>query len=301
MDGKSLHALEAQVFGGSDSEEGRTLRIRTCWQGYGQEAFPRMNDDTNKNIKRSAIPAGSAFTLAFDTPRPPTKSDECWQLALALLCMLGGLGARTRRGFGSLAITDIESWAGTDVISALLKPQWLHDPDKSQHIKSQFQNSLKTLIERLRTSANVTSNDDNNIGDFSVLSKLNTRIWVITPSNTPNGLWGSWDAAMDSLRKGFYRPLKTYLHRSEIGCAHRNDRRASPLVIQIKQCPVPTRSGIGTENGYFGVAVEFRHRKSALDLKWIDKDPKQSKTLASFIADNSLHTNLKIEGIRPWN
>jgi CRISPR-associated protein Cmr1 len=61
---------------------------------------------------RKALPAGASFTLDILT-RPDVVDNDmkrAWLGSLWLLTHIGGLGSRSRRGFGSLRLTDWRNW-----------------------------------------------------------------------------------------------------------------------------------------------------------------------------------------------
>ena len=104
-----MKALESEVFG--STEGASSVRIRT----YPRKSNPGkahlcMNDDGGStfkgnrraNIRRPAFREGSEFELCI---RCEFGSSSIVLGSLWLLAMLGGVGARVRRGFGSLAMS----------------------------------------------------------------------------------------------------------------------------------------------------------------------------------------------------
>lgn len=115
-----LRTLEGAVFGNTDRQSPTAIRIidppepehlerpawcrgpGASWIGYlAGQGLAKPADDGCR-LRRSYIPAGSRFGLQLRF-----SDDDTATLTLAalwLLCRYGGLGARTRRGFGGLTI-----------------------------------------------------------------------------------------------------------------------------------------------------------------------------------------------------
>lgn len=116
-----LKKKEASVFGSADTGQGLRLRPigRPAWTkeiitspagdakaylGYGPMNY---NDETrqfsthNKFTFRDAIPAGTAFSFAASGTKQQIKE---LRNCLTLLHLFGGIGARSRRGWGSVKI-----------------------------------------------------------------------------------------------------------------------------------------------------------------------------------------------------
>jgi len=128
-----LHAREAVVLGSADIGQGVRIRPvgRPAWKretistpagdakaylGYGPLNY---NDDTkqfsshNKFTFRDAIPAGTAFSFAASGTAQQIKE---LQACLILLHLFGGIGARSRRGWGSVEVESAE-------MPSLVKPE----------------------------------------------------------------------------------------------------------------------------------------------------------------------------------
>ena len=118
---QQLHKEEGALFGlaakahGKEKVGGQSvfrLRIRDDESTAGKESvrgIPYLLGQglTGKN-ERPFLGSGSDFTV-YCYPSPQMSSEQSVQLEQALLClgMLGGLGARSRKGLGSLSIQDL--------------------------------------------------------------------------------------------------------------------------------------------------------------------------------------------------
>lgn len=90
------------------------------------------------NEPRRAIPPGTKFDLVLTVPRPERlsrRARRAWLAALWLLGHLGSLGTRSRRGFGSLALTqwgceDSGRLSWQDELEALPTLERVRTPDQ---------------------------------------------------------------------------------------------------------------------------------------------------------------------------
>lgn len=130
---EGLHSTEAMVFGSADTGQGLRIRPigRPAWKaeeitapagdakaylGYGPLNYSEATrgfSSHNKFTFRDAIPAGTAFSFAASgTSRQIEELRSC----LILLHLFGGIGARSRRGWGSVEVESPE-------IPSLVKPE----------------------------------------------------------------------------------------------------------------------------------------------------------------------------------
>jgi len=155
-------------------------------------------------------------------------------ISLWLLSMLGGIGARWRRGFGSIKLK--------------INNQTEYEDFSFEYPANKVEEVLKTHL--YNNASQWTSFSSN----FPILK--NTKIYYLKPSGYR---WNTWQQTMNDLRDKFYRAFKKKIGFSSIGSA--NPREASPLVIQIKQ----------TQGGeFFGIVLVFRkyfrHRDIQLEI-----------------------------------
>ncbi len=238
---KALKALESEVFG--STEGASSARIRTYLRASKPgEAHLCMNDKGNRraNIRRPAFLEGSEFELCI---RCEFGSSSIVLGSLWLLAMLGGVGARVRRGFGSLAMSP-EDEATEKVLEDFGLSFSYPNTASLEELAEYLEESLKEIKKRFRDLASRRSAlGTSSTVRFPVLSAWRARLWLIKPQH---GFWAGWKEAMEDLREKVYRAYKTNQQLNEIGSA--SPRLASPLIIQIKR----------TEGGkYFGVLLAF--------------------------------------------
>ncbi|GBE26292.1 hypothetical protein BMS3Bbin03_00204 [bacterium BMS3Bbin03] len=100
---KQLREKEGKIFGSSEEEIGRStfrLIIKGDFETKSEKPLPHHFND-NKSFQLPAIKAGTSFQILTD-------AGESLHNLFILTSILGGLGKRSRRGFGSFAITHID-------------------------------------------------------------------------------------------------------------------------------------------------------------------------------------------------
>jgi CRISPR-associated protein Cmr1 len=121
---KALHDLESSVFGSTDFGSPIHVRLRPLGgelQSNTEKILPHKED--RKAGSRKAIRAGQRFELTLSLPY--RVGQEVWEAAIAALRMtvtFGGVGLRSRRGYGTLRIVE-----STDSILLPASPTSLQD------------------------------------------------------------------------------------------------------------------------------------------------------------------------------
>ena len=209
LDVDKLRKFENEVFGSTENGCLFYMRILNFPQNIG-DAYLCMNDRREKGqngarndyykIKRSAYLPNQNFEISFKF-FPHFKYQNELENSLMLLSLFGGIGARWRRGFGSVQIENFKL--------------------KSDTLES-LSNEIRVKIKNLRGS--------NKPDNFTSIS--NTKIYLIKPKGK---FWNSWESAMNDLRDNFYRKMKNQLKTNRIAYRPYGDREVSPLIIQIKK------------------------------------------------------------------
>ncbi len=195
-----LRKFESEIFGSTENSSLFYMRLLEEPQGK-EDAYLCMNDKSRSSIRRNSFSPSQSFELSFKF-FPHFKYQDEIENSLMLLSLFGGIGARWRRGFGSVQIENSK-----------LKSNTLEN----------LSNEVTEKIKNLK---------GNNKPD-NFLSISNTKIYLIKPKDK---FWTSWDSAMDDLRVNFYRELKRSLGVAKIACKPSSgNREVSPLIIQIKK------------------------------------------------------------------
>lgn len=281
----ALHELEARVFGATDGAS--AVRVRTSPKKLEgpEDAFLRMNDARPirqgvRAARRAALSPGSTFEIKLEAPSFRTL--QVAAQALWMTSALGGVGNRSRRGFGSLFL----QWEGAEVGSrgqAALPELACKDADLTSAA-----NWLQGGLGLVRRTYGEFAGDrrrgmENARPSFSVLAPGRARLWVVGPGN---GLWREWTQAIDDLRERFYRPFKGHLGADSIGRRYGagpdGTGLLSPLAIQIKK----TAAG-----GYFGVLLAFENSR------YFDRDGEKWAKLEELLGQVAREGNLATRGV----
>jgi len=215
---------------------------------------------TGDEPERYAIQPGTTFELELML-RPGASADRAFEQAygaLWLLTHLGGIGARSRRGAGSLQVARIIEADNLPSGFPLLEVQ----SDTPKGLQEELQQGLKQLREILTriTGASTTITSPS---AFDVLHSDACKIWVVEEA------FNSWEEALDAVGRQMQqfrsrrppdyqnvknavqgRPLTQPVQRAAFGLpivfyyrslqgtrgtleGEHHDRRSSPLLIRV--------------------------------------------------------------------
>ncbi len=198
---KELFDKESRVFGSQKAAKPFRMRVLDRDKLKGNfKAYLRMNDASRKNIYRLAFEPEQTFILNIQEDLRTGIADELESI-VKFFSLLGGAGARWRRGFGSLMEAD-----------------FIPSSDTPEELVEEYKSVLQLNGKSFRAT----------YGDAGLFMNLtSTSIFLVFPEE---GFWNGWTRAMNSLRERIYRPLKGK-SRSIIIRGY----RGSPLTIQIKK------------------------------------------------------------------
>lgn len=263
-----VRAIESRIFGAADQEIGAakvSLTIRgnvsfgKTFAMRGDKAKPSGHDYLYYSMKgmggkadRHYAEPGQPFTLALRDRVGAKSNANDFALAAAplwLLLTLGGLGARSRRTAGSLAVDAVDGQV------ANLPPFNLNAKTGSE-LRDEIQAGLKQIVGK---TASVAPQD------FDVLHPSVCKVWVIAPDDLG---WNSWLNAVESIgtaMRGFrlrrapdYQAAKDVLTKSSKAASI--NRVAFGLPLQFRFTSLPAGGNSASISGY-------ERRASPLHLK----------------------------------
>ena len=267
-DHAAVRSQEKRFFGSQDGSCPFRLISRLCDPQRVQvrNAYLCMGDGQgrHKNISRPALypPEPSELTsdppaslqLTFGLDRSTASGVRATIGSLWMAAMLGGFGARSRRGFGALALSP-QDRETTEALHRLKLSLCLNAHTPAEQIGE----SLKTIrLDLAQLPVKCDSPSDPPL--FPVLSPEYARIYIVWPRS---GQWPDWEAAMRALRQDIYRPFKSSLRPPAIGwprARRAGDGLSSPLILQIRRTSAETFLGVIVAFQY-----EYRARSTALD------------------------------------
>jgi CRISPR-associated protein Cmr1 len=203
-----------------------------------------------KKPPRYYFPAGTEFQLLLATQGADTINLRRSIASLWLLTQLGGIGSRSRRCAGSLAIQSVKGNI-TDLPFST--------PAIAQALKQQIEQGIKTARALYSLNQQPIRN-----AQFDVLTKETCRIWILQDERP----WHGYEEAMrvigESLqdyrstipiqkRKVFGLPLK--------GARSSVERRASPLLLRVTKLQ---------GDKYVGIAVLFKTQDASREVPLAD-------------------------------
>lgn len=230
-----IKALETRVFGGTSGDATRSAVRIQSWPpdkiNVGQYGV-RMNKDAPP--KRWAIEPDTQFQLALSSHHP-----QLLRIAIGCLWMVsnfGGVGARTRRGFGGIAVRPLTHESTGDIcfgprlsdinqtdnrnltqFSTRLKPDQL--AMKRQEVVERVVQELKLsqTVELIRNTIRGLVATDSSINrGYSTLG-VSHLIWPSAFDKDSLLGWANWKDALEHARQHVYVPFKNALCLSHIG------------------------------------------------------------------------------------
>jgi CRISPR-associated protein Cmr1 len=215
------------------------------------------------NDWRKSFPAGTEFDLHLASQRERAsagRSGAAFQRALGalwLLTHLGGLGARSRRGAGSISPLEITTQSELpDLVGQLAFTPATSVDDLRERLRT----GVEAICTLMRDSGTGPSATPTELPPFDILAGQWCRIWILHPAS---GAWETSDEALDNLAisLGSYRESIHPVGARAVfglpiiapGGASLKGRRASPLLLRISEITPP-----GADPKYVAVATLFK-------------------------------------------
>lgn len=251
---ETLRELESTVFGSTSQQS--LFQVRALAPAAtSTTVYVRMNDDkdlvlprggSRRSPKRAALASNSYFPLRLNLYDPrisPIVLGSFW-----LLAMLSGVGARTRRGFGSVWLNPQGAYT-LQAFEGLKLPLQLNGD--VNNASSMLASGIANLRDAFARYAGVSPSEPGH-QHFPSLCKGQCKCWLITKDDNP---WKKWEDCMNDLRDEVYKGFKTELSRRDLG-------KPSPLHIQVKRF---------LEGDHYGVLTAFQHEQ-LFGLHWTKFD-----------------------------
>lgn len=237
-----LKKLEGEIFGSTEQSMGRSsfsIRVRDLHNHPTEKVSPLPHKD-NVQFTLSAIPVGTTFRVQFSFYKTPTiagkKFDvQALQALFELVSLLGGLGKRVRRGFGSFKIAHMQ--VGQNAVSPLqvdhsfTNIQRLYTTLTGQYLELQNNTLRRPNKEGRENFPYIKKIRLGNAIHPNLLKKIGRATSTVKASNND-----SWD------------------YRNAIGHAMKQSRLASPVFVSVIETPdgllpIITTLNMAWENG----------------------------------------------------
>ncbi len=232
-----------------------SVRIGGKWQATGKGYFlwsmARSGRADRGNLKpaRWYFPPGTRFQVTLSARATDTTSLDQAVVAFWLLTQLGGIGSRSRRCAGSLAIQSVLG----DTASLPF-----NTPENARALKLQLEQGIQEA-KKIAQQAHQLEQFAIRQAQFDILTQGVCRIWILQDEQP----WPNAEVAMQKLGEN----LQSY--RSHIAIERRkifglplppmifNKRRASPLLLRVAEIQ---------NKKYVGIAVLFKTVGSDVSL-----------------------------------
>jgi CRISPR-associated protein Cmr1 len=229
-----------------------SVRVGDTWKatgkGYLLWSMVRSGRPEKGNVKpaRWYFPPGTTFQVTLSTHSNDDTRLKQAVAAFWLLTCLGGIGSRSRRGAGSLAVQADKS-SSTDLP--------FQTPASIQTLKQQIEQGIgiaRTLNNHKRRPIREAQ--------FDILASEVCRIWILQDEQP----WPNAEIAMQNLgeRLQDYRSRVPIARRKVFGLPLmpiiRDKRRASPLLLRVAELQ---------GDRYVGIAVLFKTTSSDVRIE----------------------------------
>lgn len=232
-----MMSAESAIFGSARPGHSRQGILMSLTVDGGEHSVDPTHKSSLKYLgyevcdKRAGMAAGARFTLTLRSRGLDEAQLATLRGAISLMGLLGGIGARVRRGFGSLTLTHLEGDGTT--ASAWTCP-------------TTPQEMSKRLTQILGT------NPPNVMPSFPAFAAGSRVVWLCE-SRTPSGVLDRLQHALQELSKdlagtslaGYPKKIMLGLPRGAWKPEQQN-RRASPLVFHVHQCGKDAYAGLVT-------------------------------------------------------
>jgi len=212
----ALRRAESAVFG--STETGASLVVVRLTGESQAQAYRPLLHNPSKSFTAQGFMPGKLLTLTL-VPRPPYHSvPEVVCGALLLFFLLGGLGRRSRRGFGSFVVRSFSEGF----------PTLLPDYSSADSYCKQLPFLIEQAINLKKFHMQALGLNSGTLGNpprFAVLHDLHAKILFCKKP------FRSWEDAM----KSFWNVLRSDPYRDNrvFGFAGNAGRQASPLHLRI--------------------------------------------------------------------
>ncbi len=244
MGDKNLNGLrraEAAVFGSTDTGASPVV-VRVAGHIKHGSYRPLLHNPSKK-FTFEGIKSGEVFSLELLPRRPYGSVSAMVVCTTALWLLLGGLGRRSRRGFGTLRLQEgMEDFP--------FKPEVYRNIDKFQNTLNQIIKDAQEKAKEHISTLKIASDTPSTLPDFPILHNAHTKILLCKHP------FSTWEKAMED----FWGLLRSSPYRDDsvFGLAGKDGRQASPLHLRI----------VKIENNYHLLMTAFRSRFARTSPNW---------------------------------
>jgi len=236
-----LRRAEAAVFG-STATGASPVVVRVAGHIKHGSYRPLLHNPSKK-FTFEGIKPGEVFSLELLPRRPYGSVSAMVVCTTALWLLLGGLGRRSRRGFGTLRLQN-------EVASFPFKPEVYRNVDEFEKTLQQVIKEARDKVDKHISALEIAQSTPSTPPAFPILHDKHTKILFCKHP------FATWEDAM----KAFWGLLRSSPYRDDsvFGFAGGGGRQASPLHLRI----------VKIENNYHLLMTAFRSRFASNPPEW---------------------------------
>jgi CRISPR-associated protein Cmr1 len=212
----ALRKAESAVFGSTDT--GASPVVVRVAGNVKHASYRPLLHNPQKTFTFSGIKPGETFSLEVVPRRPYESVSHIVISTTALWLLLGGVGKRSRRGFGTLRLqNEVEGFPFT--------PKAYKDASELETILKQVIQKTQAEARNLTSKLGIPSGAPSTPPTFPILHPDHTKILFCKHP------FATWEEAM----KAFWKLLRSNQYRDDrvFGFAGSGGRQASPLHLRI--------------------------------------------------------------------
>lgn len=225
IDSERVYSIESSILGSTGTASSVTMQIREGETSV--ENVRVLPHSDKKRFKEEALVDDSNFSLKLIF-RPGTTLDPRLSQALSLWLLLGGVGKRSRRMFGSVQLNSHPRGGKNMELTDENLPEWWRNWEQIEKRPHLYERLVKLSLDIVFHDREQGQVVQGQVGksepDFPILHQDFCR--VIVAKKGFNSASQANIALFDILRKEKYRSRYEYMFGSG------NPRRASPLIAQ---------------------------------------------------------------------
>lgn len=286
-DGKleKLRYLEGNLFGSSSAERASGIKISV--KDF-SKAEQRYFDSTNirdfpirylgyglgdpKPGRKYLTPGQSCFTVEIEAINK--SASELSLGTMWLLCNLGGLGARTRRGFGSVKITDVSITVDAKAVPIFPEFEQLFATiNEKQQLSSYLSNGIKQIAGLYCRTAGISQPAQfTHIPKFTVIAPQYLDLRIVSEKNKSEiRCFDSWNRALSFMGES-YKYVRTMPQANKTGRVTRDynvirehsGKNNVELTLPVLGLPLPYKLGKNRERDIVIAGATHTRRASPL-------------------------------------
>lgn len=211
-DSSDCHSKEVAIFGGSDGDKSYQskvlIKIKNSFDLKNKIRIAPLPHKKNMNFIFYAIPPKTTFVIDIISQRKYINEFNLVKSLLEFVSLLGGLGRRSRRGFGAFQIKFLNFETKDHVEEFIIK--------KMIEVK----NNIKSIAQKIKSTV-----PDHDIAPWPIISDKYFKLKISD--------FAKWDDLIEKLMENIHNGLRDKQISYKVIGSVKNGRQASSLLVSV--------------------------------------------------------------------